>query len=244
MNTAYIRFYEELNDLLPDEKKKVRIVYTYWGTPSVKDVIEANGVPHTEVDLILVNGVSVDFNYRIKNNDDISVYPVFESFDISSLQHLRPDPLRNPFFVLDVHLGTLARYLRMTGLDSLYKNNYNSDDIVNISILQKRTILTKDLNILKRKDVSHGYLVRGNHPSEQLKEVISRFQLGNKLLPFTRCMECNHLLENIDKEEVQNEIPEKVRGWHNEFKKCPGCGRIYWKGSHYLKMLDLIDELL
>lgn len=240
MNTAYIRFYEELNDLLPSEKKKIRFVYYFWGNPSVKDVIEANGVPHTEVDLILVNGVSVDFSYRIKNNDDVSIYPVFESLDISGIQHLRPEPLRNPLFILDVHLGALAKYLRMAGFDAVYQNKYQNNELVKNSLLNRRAILTKDLKLLKRKDVTHAYLVKGNNAPEQLKEVILRFNLEENIHPFSRCMECNYLLENISKEEVQKRIPEKVKEWHNEFKECPICKRIYWKGSHFLKMQKII----
>ncbi|MDH3268303.1 MAG: twitching motility protein PilT, partial [Ignavibacteria bacterium] len=81
MHTIYLRFYEELNDFLPEERKKKRFVHNYIDRASVKDLIESIGVPHTEVDLILVNGKSVNFKYLIDDRDEVSVYPVFESFD-------------------------------------------------------------------------------------------------------------------------------------------------------------------
>ena len=145
----YIRFYEELNDFLPEERKKKRFEHQFIDRTSVKDLIESLGVPHTEVDLILVNGKSVNFKYLINDSDDISVYPVFESLDISEVQHLRPKPLREPKFICDVHLGKLARYLRMMGFDVFYKNNFDDEEIVRISLKERRAILTKTEEYLK-----------------------------------------------------------------------------------------------
>jgi uncharacterized protein len=238
-----IRFYEELNDFLLSQRRKKRFTYNYTDSTSVKDLIESMGVPHTEVDLILVNGVSVNFEYMIKDGDDISVYPTFESFDISPLQHLRPMPLRDPKFILDVHLGTLARYLRMIGIDSYYKNNLTDDQIIEISLNERRGILTRDRGMLKRKVVTHGYYVRATDPVQQLNEVVNRFQLKGMIDEFTRCMECNTPLIEIAKEEVFENIPEKVRKYQERFKKCNGCGKIYWRGSHYIKMEKIISQL-
>lgn len=204
-------------------------------------MIESLGVPHSEIDLILVNGKSVDFLYIVNDNDDISVYPVFESFDISNLTHLRPKPLREPKFILDVHLGQLARYLRMLGIDSLYENDYTKDELVKLSLEQRRAILTRDRNLLKRNDITHGYWVRHEDPREQVQEVIERFHLENEIKEFSRCMECNALLESIEKENILERIPEKVKQFQNEFFQCPNCGKIYWKGSHYDKMKGLIE---
>jgi uncharacterized protein len=243
MKKVYLRFYEELNDFLPLGKRKVNFEHQFKGAPSVKDLIESLGVPHTEVDLILVNGAAVDFNYNIKEDDFISVYPVFESFDISGEQRLRPKPLRDPKFILDVHLGSLAKYLRMGGLDTCYKNDLSPDEIIKISSDQKRTIITKDRNILKRKEVTHGYWLRGDEVEEQITEVIKRFHLENKLNPFSRCMECNTILLKVNKSDVEEFLPDKVKEWQNEFKRCPTCGRTYWKGSHYEKMHNFIVNL-
>ena len=163
MKTAYFRFYEELNDFLPAEKRKIKFEHSFVDRTTIKDMIESLGVPHIEIDLILVNGKSANFSYLVKDKDEISVYPVFESLDISDVQHLRPNPLREPKFVLDVHLGKLARYMRMFGFDTAYKNNFADDDLIKISLNEKRTILTKDKEILKRNDVTHGYWVRNEN---------------------------------------------------------------------------------
>jgi len=243
MYTVFFRLYEELNDFLPEVKRKIRFEHTYLNRASVKDMIESIGIPHTEIDLILVNGISVGFNYIVHPNDEISVYPVFESLDISEVQHLRVLPLRGPKFVLDVHLGTLARYLRMLGIDSSYKNDFKKDEIVNISLIEKRTILSKDRNLLKRKEITQGYWIRNDNPVNQVKEVIERFHLQNFIKEFTRCLECNSLLTAVNKSEIESELPPKVKERQNEFHRCTACNKIYWKGSHYEKMKKLITEI-
>lgn len=241
--TACFRFYEELNDFLPPEKRKIKFTHHFIDRASVKDMIESFGVPHTEIDIILINGTSVDFNYSVNDNDEISVYPVFESFDITNVQRLRPEPLRKPKFILDVHLGKLAKYMRMTGFDSLYENNITDDEIVQKSLQEKRTILTKNKGVLKRNDVTHGYFIRNENIIEQLKEVIDRFHLQNEIREFSRCLECNTLLTAAEKEKIFNELPPKVREWHNEFYQCSSCKKIYWKGRHYEKMIKIISEV-
>jgi len=243
MKKAYFRFYEELNDFFPAEKRKIKFEHTFIDRASVKDMIESFGVPHIEIDLILVNSKSVDFSYLVNDKDEISVYPVFESLDISEVQHLRPKPLREPKFVLDVHLGKLTRYMRMMGFDTIYKNNYNDDGLIKISLDDKRTILTRDREILKRNDVTHGHWVRNENPEEQLKEIIERFDLKDQIKEFTRCLECNDLLKKVEKELVIEKLPPKVKEWYNEFFLCPQCNRIYWKGSHYERMQELISRI-
>ena len=243
MHKVHFRFYEELNDFLPGSKKKKRFEHSYIDRASVKDMIEAFGVPHTEIDLILVNGKSVDFNYIIKDDDDVSVYPVFESLDISNVQHLRPKPLREPKFVVDEHLGKLARYLRMLGFDSFYKNNYNRNELVEISLNEKRTILTKDKNVLKRSDVTHGYFVRNANVKNQVKEIIKRFDLQKEINEFTRCLECNSLLQTVKKETIVDRIPPKVAEWLDTFLSCSNCNKIYWRGTHHQKMNSFIQSM-
>jgi hypothetical protein len=244
MKTACFRFYEELNDFLPKEKRKIKFEHCFIDRTSVKDLIESIGVPHSEIDLVLVNGKSVDFSYLVNDKDEISIYPVFESFDISNLQHLRPIPLREPKFIVAVHLGKLARYLRMLGLDTLYKNSFSDDDLIKISFDEKRTILTKDRETLKRNDITHGYWVRNNDLDEQLKEIIRRFDLKNQIKEFTRCIECNTLLDQVKKDEIIDRLPPKVSDWHNEFFLCPNCKKLYWKGSHYEKMKTFIENIM
>ena len=210
MNTIYLRFYEELNDFFLKERKKKRFEHNYIDRTSVKDLIESLGVSHTEVDLILVNGNSVGFDYLINDGDDISVYPVFESLDITNVQHLRPAPLRSPKFIADVHLGALARYLRMMGFDVLYKNDFDDNEIVNLSLSERRAILTRDRGILKRKEVTHGYWIRSTKVKEQVIEVIKRFDLKNIIKEFSRCIECNSVLKPISKSEIIGDLPPRV----------------------------------
>lgn len=178
---AQFRFYEELNDFLSFDKKKTPFSYQFDGAPSIRDVIEAIGVPHTEVDLILVNGTSVGFDYLLVHEDRVSVYPVFESLDISPIVRLRKKPLRKSAFILDVHLGRIARSLRMLGFDALYKNDYEYSEIISISVKEKRIILTRDHGILKGKGVTHGYWIRSTRPEEQIQEVLSRFDLFSQI---------------------------------------------------------------
>lgn len=243
MNLAYFRFYEELNDFLPSDKRKTSFPYEFNGNPSVKDAIEAIGVPHVEVDLILVNSFSVDFSYKLQDADSVSVYPVFESFDISAVTHLRKNPLRDVKFIADVHLGKLARYLRLCGFDTCFSTDYNDREIINISLSDKRIILTRDKELLKNKRVTHGCWIRSVYPDEQLKEVLLRFDLKKKIAPFTRCMECNGLLEDVAKKDIINHLLPKTRQYYRKFKKCPQCDRIYWNGSHYMRMKRLVRSM-
>lgn len=244
MFKAYFRFYEELNDFMPPDKKKVLFEHNFSGRVSVKDMIESLGVPHSEIDLILVNGNSVDFDYIVQDNDKISVYPVFESFDIAEVTHLREKPLRNPAFVLDVHLGALTRYLRMLGLDCLYSNTYSKQEIINLSLSEKRAILTRDRHLLKRKEITHGYWVRNEKPLLQTREILERFQLKARIKEFSRCIECNTPLGPVEKQVIEESLPPRVKANFEEFFFCLGCKRIYWKGSHYDRMKAIIQHIL
>lgn len=239
-----VRFYEELNDFITKERRKKRFTYEFIDRTSVKDLIESLGVPHTEVDMILVNGNSVSFKYLIKNSDDISVYPVFESLDITEVQHLRKKPLRNPKFICDVHLGKLSRNLRMFGLDVYYSNNFTDDQLVKISLEEKRTVLTRDIGILKRNEVTHGYFVRNNDPKKQAAEILKRFNLNKLVKPFSRCLECGTKLVSVPKKEIIGLLPENVKQQQNKFLLCKNCKKIYWAGSHYDNMKAFIGSLL
>ena len=243
MKKIYFRFYEELNDFLPEEKQKIRFTHNYIDRASVKDVIESFSVPHTEIDLILVNGNSVGFDYLINDGDDISVFPVFESLDITNVQHLRPKPLRNPKFIADVHLGKLARYLRMMGFDVLYKNDIDDNEIVSFSLSEKRAILTRDRGILKHSKVTHGYWIRSTKVKNQVIEVIKRFDLKNIIKEFSRCIDCNSVLKPISKNKIIKELPPKVSKSQTDFSQCPACKKNYWKGTHHQKMLSFIQSV-
>ena len=243
MKTLHIRFYEELNDFLPKQKRKTRFEINFTGSPPVKDLIESRGVPHTEIDMILVNGKSVKFDCKLKDGDDVSVYPVFESFDISGIQRLRSKPLRRPKFVLDVHFGTLARYMRMFGFDTKYENDYSDEQIIDISLNEKRAILTRDLGILKQTRVTHGYWVRNTKPVKQVEEIIERFDLKNEITEFSRCITCNSILKPVEKEKVADRVPPKVYNYQTEFYLCKECNKVYWKGSHYVNMNLMVERM-
>ena len=242
MKKAIFRFYAELNDFLDKSTRFKPFEYKFLGNPSVKDVIETLGVPHTEVDLILVNSKNVDFNYNLKDGDFVSVYPVFESFDISGLKG--GEALRNIKFIADVHLGKLARLLRILGFDTIYKNNLNDREIIEKSIAEKRVILTRDMGILKNGKVNRGYFVRSDKPRLQVKEVIRRFDLYSLISPFNRCPICNGELTEVDKKSILSAIPQKTRNHYNEFKACRSCGKIYWRGTHFKRIEDFIKEIM
>lgn len=242
MATATFRFYAELNEFLPPERRGVAFAYAFDRRAAIKDVVEALGVPHTEIDLILIDGEPVDFNHILADGERVGVYPVFEAFDISPLLRLRPRPLRTPRFVLDIHLGTLARYLRLLGFDTLYRNDYDDDELAAISAAEHRILLTRDRGLLKRRIVTHGAFVHADKPRVQLEEVCDRLDLYSAIEPFKRCTRCNGLLEPVDKAEIEHRLEPKTRRYYDHFLRCSNCGQIYWKGSHFNRMKKLIES--
>jgi uncharacterized protein len=241
---ASFRFYAELNDHLAPRMQYRPVEKQFFVPASVKDMIESLGVPHAEVDLVLVNGESSDFSRLVKNGDRVAVYPMFESIDITPILRVRPQPLREPKFVLDVHLGRLAAYLRMLGFDTVYANRASDLELVRISAQQRRVLLTRDRGVLKRSAVTHGYWVRETDSRRQTAEVVRRFDLIRSLRLLTRCMVCNEPLRDISKAEAGGRAPEKVLAWCDAFRECPGCHRVYWEGSHYRRMKDWIEDLV
>ncbi len=235
MRVAQFRFYAELNDFLPEESRGKELTRYFSVSGSVKDFIESFGVPHTEVDLVLANGKPVDFSYRVCDGDRVSVYPVFESLDISSVSRVRPAPLRALRFVLDVHVGRLAAYLRMVGFDALYGNQASDAELAGIVAHEGRVLLTRDRYLLMRTAVDRGYWVRSSEPKQQLLEVVKRFDLACSMRPFTRCLNCNTSLEEVSRESVLERLPPKVMD-KDIFRICPTCQRVYWEGSHHKRM--------
>lgn len=243
MNCITIRFYGDLNYFLPPDQKYLTCQHCFDEQPSVKDVIESLGVPHTEIDLLLIDGESSDFSRKLQGGERVAVYPIFKSLDVSAVTQVRPEPLSEFRFTLDVHLGKLASYLRMVGFDSLYSNDASDDQLANESSSESRILLTFDRELLKRKKVVYGYMVRSRDPAQQLVEVLHRFDLVDRLHPFERCMRCNGILMTVPKEEVLSCLPENVRESLDEFYLCQGCGQVYWKGTHYERMEDFIRQV-
>ncbi len=239
-----IRFYAELNDFLPADKRQVAFPHFFEGTPSVKDTIEAIGVPHTEIDAILVDDRSVDFTHRLQGGERVSVYPTFERFDISDVTHLRPAPLRVTRFIADAHLGTLARYLRLLGFDTVWERELTDRNIIDRSLREKRIILTRDRGILRNGRVSHGYWLRTTDSQRQLEELVRALDLSGAIRPYTRCMECNGVLRAVSRTEVAGEVPPRVLERYREFSKCNDCGRVYWAGSHRKKLDAIVARVV
>ncbi|MDF3835036.1 Mut7-C RNAse domain-containing protein [Cupriavidus basilensis] len=242
--TATFRFYEELNDFLPRAQRGRDCVCACARAATVKHMIEALGVPHTEVELILVNGESCGFDRLLQDRDRVSVYPRFEAFDITPLLRVRGEPLRTTRFVADAHLGGLAHLLRMTGFDTLYDNHFADSEIESIAMREGRIVLTRDRELLKRRGVTHGCYVRAIKATPQLREIFSRLDLGRSARPFSLCLDCNAPLRRIDKTEVDGRVPPGVLARHDRFATCACCRRVFWEGSHWRRMRALVDELL
>jgi hypothetical protein len=242
MAAVIVRIYAELNDFVAPARRQRSFACEIAGTPAVKDVIESVGVPHTEVDLILVNGESVDFAHRVRPGDRIAVYPVFEALDIAPLLRVRPEPLREVRFVLDGHLGRLARYLRMTGFDVAYAPEVADEVLAAMAARERRILLTRDQELLKRRAVTHGYYVRAVEPRRQLVEVLRRFDLARLIAPFTRCVACNGRLARAAPEQARL-APVRRHDAGAAVWICPACGRLYWHGSHVEAMTRLLGRV-
>lgn len=242
MGQVSLRFYEELNDFLPGQRRKREFDHLLQPTQNVKHLIESLGVPHTEVEIILVNGRSVAFDYLPADGDRISVYPMFERLDVTPLLRLRPEPLREPRFIADAHLGKLARHLRLLGFDTLFFNDAGDDRLAELSVTQRRILLSRDRALLMRRQLTHGCFIHAVEPEQQLAELLARLDLFRSIVPFTRCMECNGRLLPAEPDQVVPLVPKRVAELYTEFWRCGDCARIYWKGSHYRELSAFIER--
>lgn len=242
--TAIVRCYAELNDFLSMERKQHEFSYSFYGNPAIKDALEALGIPHTEIDVILVNDQSVDFSYALQAGDRVAVYPVFELFDITTVTHLRPKALRDLKFILDVHLGKLAKLLRMLGFDTRYRNDFLDKEIILCALKEHRIILTRDVGLLKQRIVTHGYWLRTTHPQQQIHEVVAYFDLKKSVQPLSRCLVCNALTAPIDKTQIFQRLLPKTQQYFLLFYYCDSCDKVYWQGSHYANMLRTIKDII
>jgi uncharacterized protein with PIN domain len=241
MVTATFRFYEELNDFVAPARRQRTFASSCAQAASAKHMIEALGVPHTEVELILVNGAPAPFGQRLSDGDRVAVYPRFALLDAAQLAPpLRPSPPSPRRFVADAHLGGLARLLRMAGFDTLYDNACDDARIERLAFEQDRIVLTRDRELLKRRSIAHGRYVHALHPAGQLPEVALRLRLGPHVAPFTLCLHCNAPLRSVDKALVLERLPPTVRACHQEFSTCEQCQRVYWKGTHWRRMAALL----
>lgn len=244
MVTARFCFYAELNDFLARERRKREFEYRCARAATVKNAIEALGIPHTEAEVILVNGRSVDFSYLVREGDRVSVYPRLGAPDSQPLRRVREEPSREPRFVADTHLGGLARLLRTLGFDTLYGNELQDEEILSLAGREGRIILTRDRALLKRREVTHGCFIHSVRPCEQIREIVERLQLAVSLKPFTCCIHCNHPLAPVDKAAVLDCLPPGVGAAYERFFRCEGCGHVYWQGWHWDEVRRLLGNLL
>ncbi|HEY8340579.1 MAG TPA: Mut7-C RNAse domain-containing protein [Egibacteraceae bacterium] len=241
MDRVTVRLYGDLADLAWGADRSGEAQVPAPSPRSVKDAIESLGVPHTEVDLVLVNGDSVGFDHLVVGGDRVSVYPHFADLDVPSA--VRPPPVEPPRFVLDVHLGRLAERLRLLGFDTLYSRDLDDADLAALSVAGPRWLLTRDRGLLMRRVITHGYLVRSTDPTEQVHEVVRRFGLADAIAQLTRCARCNGLLHAVDKAEIIDRLQPGTAAEHHVFTRCEGCGQLYWPGSHRGALQAFVDEV-
>lgn len=232
MKAAWFDFDPALHVLLRRDLRGQVVEMHFKGQQSVKHLIESLGIPHTEIGPLTADGVTVGLEYIVHDGDRIEVRPVAPA-----------DLTEEPRFVLDGHLGRLASHLRMLGLDCLYNNGYEDDELVRISVEEERILLTRDRLLLMHKVITRGYLLRSLNSTEQLYEVVRRYELVKWVRPFQRCLNCNHPLQAVGKETVLEKLEPLTKKYYDDFRLCPACDQVYWKGSHYEKMLQVIESL-
>jgi uncharacterized protein with PIN domain len=230
MSTASFRFPAELARFLRPEHRSGPFPYSCARAANLKNAIEALGVPHTEVGEVRVNGAPATLQRVLRDGDDVEVLPP------------QPAPEQPVSFIADAHLGALARFLRMLGLDTAHQPQLADRDIRRLASEDQRIVLTRDRDLLKCRDIARGHYVRAIKPEEQLREVVARYQLAANARPFTRCLHCNLPLAPVDKAAIVHRLPERVAALHENFTHCAGCDRVYWPGSHYERMRAVLDK--
>lgn len=231
MSMAYFQLYGRLKDFLPPDRREQVIRVPFRGRQSLKHLVESLGVPHPEVGSVQVKGRERPLSTVAQDGDQVEVHPIPNGCPIE------------PRFLLDNHLGRLAAYLRMLGFDCLYQNDIDDEELAEILGREERILLSRDRRLLMRKIVTYGYCPRSLNSLEQLTEVIQRFELLKRIMPFHRCLRCNHLLRAVPKEAVLDRLEPLTKLYFDEFQICPHCNQIYWKGSHYEKMERLIQRI-
>jgi uncharacterized protein len=234
------RFYGELSFFLSASAAENAIPYFFNGKPSVKDAIEAQHVPHTEVGSIFIDETPVDFNAHLFDTQHIDVHPIISPVTTACPIRLSPPPQLR--FVADVHLGRLTRYLRLLGFDVFYKRHFDDPDIIRCSLREQRTILTRDRRLLHIKDVTHGCCLHSQIATEQLHQLTVRYNLKENAQPFSRCPTCNGLLHDVGKQSVIDRLEPKTILHYDAFRQCDSCGKVFWKGSH-MTMLEKVTHL-
>lgn len=238
-----IRVYAELNDFLPPERRQVSFARRIRVPTSVKDLLEGAGIPHPEIGVVLIDEMPVGFDALVERSCRVAAYPSFRHLEVPELPLLRPRGPAPTRFVLDVHLGRLARYLRLLGFDTSYDRSADDDRLVRASRGEGRILLTRDRELLMRAAVDHGYFIRSEDPWRQIVDVARRYDLAGRMDPFTRCLNCNDLLYAIDKAEIEHRLEPGTRRYYDLFWECRSCGNLYWRGSHYQRLRELVETI-
>jgi uncharacterized protein len=241
---ATLRFHAELNAFLPATRRDSEFRCACAADATVKHVIEALGVPHTEIGLVVVDGAVASLGQRVREGARIAVYPAHAATETPTLPAL---PVASPMstrFIADAQLGALARLLRLAGFDTRYENSLDDTAIVAIARREGRCVLSRDVDLLKRRDVQAGCYVRALKPQAQLQEIVHRLGLAGHARPFSRCLACNEPLRAVAKADVVECLPQSVGEQHERFTRCDACGRVYWEGSHWQRMRQLLQTLL
>ena len=239
--TVRLNFHGDLGFFLKSKAGNKIVERRLGEKTSVKDVIESCGVPHPEIDLILVNGQPVDFSHILEREREIDAYPIQSPPTLFPENRLQAKEIDR--FIADGHLGKLARDLRLLGLDVVYDRDAQDRQLLAVMEIDNRALLTRDRWLLMHKVVQHGYYPRSQDAAEQTIEVMRRFDLFSVIAPFTRCLRCNALLEKVEKAEVIEKLEPLTRIHYEQFRRCPGCGQIYWQGSHFDKLRARIEGI-
>ena len=237
--TVRLNFQANLNFFLGSRAGGGVIERTLTEKTSVKDVIESCGVPHPEVDLILLNRQPIDFAYTIASDAEIEVFPV--GAGPPQIKEKRLQYSGSLRFISDGHLGKLTRNLRLLGFDVAYDRQADDHQLLSVMGRENRALLTRDRRLLMHAIVRHGYYPRSQNADEQTIEVIRRFDLSESIAPFTRCLRCNERLQEVAKTEVIEKLKPLTKIYYEQFRRCTGCGQIYWTGSHFEKLQKRIE---
>jgi uncharacterized protein len=232
MAYATFLFHGELTALLPPEQRGGTVARDCARAATIKHAVESLGVPHTEVGRLTVDGRPATLSRIVREGEVIEVFP-HEVADIF--------PESPPRFIADAHLGGLARLLRMLGVDTLFENPWDDSGIVEVALRERRIVLTRDRELLKRRDVLRGCFVRALKPRMQLDEVVMRYALAPHFRPFTLCLHCNLPLAPAAPDDVAGQVPQGILERYVEFVQCPGCRRVYWQGSHWARMREMLE---
>jgi uncharacterized protein with PIN domain len=244
MTIATVHFHDSLQDLLRPRQQAFQQRIEFKGRQTIKHLVESLGVPHTEIGQLQAKATEIGFGYLVKNRDMVDAFPATPERDHLSGMFSNGRMVIPARFILDNHLGKLANDLRLLGIDALYSNQYDDRELAENAVSRDLILLSRDRQLLMRKSIQYGYLVRSLYPDEQLREILERFDLFSKIQLFERCARCNTMLEPVEKQEIEHRLEPLTKEYFFDFKICPGCSQIYWQGSHIERILNRLDMVL